>query len=129
MAPLEPRASSASFGASGVAGDDSDQRRRPLPWRPELGRARVRRYLARRDQLRASTGYWGREEHSEATSAGGGAREHGAHRPWRTAASGARGAAATGCAREREVRGNDGKLTGMQQGGSVGSETHRSRRI
>ena len=31
--------------------------------------------------------------------------------------------------RKRGSRGNDGKLTGMQQGGSVGSETHRSRRI
>ena len=41
-------------------------------------------------------GLLGRQEHSEATSVGGGAREHEAHRQWRTAASGARGAAATG---------------------------------
>ena len=54
---------------------------------------------------------------------------HGARQPWRTAASGARGAAATGRAREREVRGNDGKLTGRQQGGSVGSGTRQTSRI
>ena len=76
-----------------------------------------------------STGCWGHQEYPEATSAGGEAREHGAHRPWRTAASGARGAAATGRAREREVRGNDGKLTGGQQGGSVGSGMRQTSRI
>ena len=52
-----------------------------------------------------STGCWGHQEYPEATSAGGEAREHGAHRPWRTAASGARGAAATG----RNRRGERGR--------------------
>ena len=40
MAPLEPRASSASSGASGVAGDDLDRRRRALLRPPEFSCAR-----------------------------------------------------------------------------------------
>ena len=64
-----------------------------------------------------------------ATTRGGGARGHGARRPWRTAASGARGAAATGHAREREVRGKEEGLTADSQSRPVCSGTSCVRRI
>ena len=50
---------------------------------PEFGHPWFRRYGARRARPMVFMGFWDRQEHVEATSTTGGAREHEAHRPWR----------------------------------------------
>ena len=132
MGSLESPCWCASNGGGGRACGGRYRRRRARERRPEFGCGRVRRCCSQTRELRrwrGSTGHWGHQEHSEATSAGGGAREHEAHRPWRTATSGARGAAATGHAREKEVRAKEEGLTADSQSSSMGSGKLLRRRI
>ena len=121
--------SSVSFGTSGRGGDDRSSPERSSGRRPEFGIARAWGCSSRSSERRAQAVATRQQEHIELSTRGGGARGHGARRPWRTAASGARGAAATGHAREREVRGKEERLTADSQSSSMGSGKLLRRRI
>ena len=124
-APGRSPGSRASGGTGGRSGDGRGSPERSAGRRSEFGTARAWGCSSCSSERRAQAVATRQQEHIELSTRGGGARGHGARRPWRTAASGARGAAATGHARERELRGKEERLTAITQSSTAGSGENR----